>query len=79
MQYIEPLVLEFMNGNDSEYSYPNKRCSLHQCYYGYKINKVEMVIKAPNILVGESKGKEELERPRRRWEDNNKVDLKNRT
>jgi hypothetical protein len=28
------------------------------------------------ILIGTPGGKRPLERPRRRWEDNNKVDLK---
>jgi len=27
------------------------------------------------VLVGETEGKRPLERPRRRWEDNNKMDL----
>jgi hypothetical protein len=28
------------------------------------------------VLVGKSEGKRPLERPRRRWEDNNKMDLR---
>jgi hypothetical protein len=27
------------------------------------------------VLVGKPEGKKPLERPRRRWEDNNKIDL----
>jgi hypothetical protein len=29
-----------------------------------------------NILVGRSEGRRPLERPRRRWEDNSKMDLR---
>jgi hypothetical protein len=37
---------------------------------------MEMMVNAYNILVGKPEGKRALGRPRRRWERNNRMDLK---
>jgi hypothetical protein len=40
------------------------------------VTRMEEMMNAYRILVGKPEGKRPLERPRRRWEDNIKLDLR---
>ena len=40
------------------------------------VARMEQLRNAYRVLVGKPEGKRPLERPRRRWKDNNKMDLR---
>jgi hypothetical protein len=49
---------------------------LHNLYYSPNVVRVEEGRSHYRVLVGRPKGKRQLGRPRRRWEDNIKMDLR---
>jgi hypothetical protein len=51
------------------------KTNFHICNFNYKLYISISVKGAYNILVGKPEGRRPLGRPRRRWEDNIKMDL----